>query len=68
MEDSRVADMTPDELVNAMCAIKNRPHDSEYAEELCRRAGILEEWRNTKDVERYQVVRQAGFKYGYLLV
>lgn len=38
--------MTPEELVTALTYIEESQFDSEYARELCRRAGNIEKWES----------------------
>ncbi len=58
--------MTPDLLAGATtyCQSVTNP----YAEELARRAGLLEKYRATSDVERADIVRRAAKSFNIVLI
>lgn len=58
--------MTPDSLADATtyCQGDTNP----YAEELARRAGMLERYRHTSGKERYEVVCRAAKGFNILLI
>ena len=60
--------MSPGELVETLTYIEELQCDSEYARELCRRAGNTKAWEHAPDYETRSKAVQAAVKaFGYLM-
>lgn len=60
------ASMSPDSLAGATTYCQDLTNP--YAEELAKRAGLLEKYLRTSDVERADVVRQAAKRFNITLI
>ena len=60
--------MTPEELATALTYIEEGQFDSEYARELCRRAGNIEKWKSGSYEARARAVKNAAKNFGSRLM
>ena len=57
--------MTPEELATVLTYIEEGQFDSEYAQELCRRAGNIEKWETVSYEARARATKNAAQNFGY---